>query len=139
MTENIQCSLAGLGRMTAFRAQGQRGINGIAGSRASRGRPHHMLGEDDDAVGPGTARVDSVMGSGTAPGAQHHGLGEDNVVAGSGMVSRAWGWRLRGRWCHRLGSRKMAARRGAQPWLGMTAWRLWGGLDEGEEAPARTR
>jgi hypothetical protein len=30
--KNIQCSLAGLGRMTALRAQGRRGFDGVASS-----------------------------------------------------------------------------------------------------------
>jgi hypothetical protein len=47
-----------------------------------------------------------------APGAHCHGLVEDDVVAGSGMASRAWGRCLRGRRCHRLGSRKMVERKG---------------------------
>jgi hypothetical protein len=57
---------------------------------------HHGLGEDDDIVCPGTARVDDIVGSRTAPGAQCHGLGEDNVVVGLGMASWTWGRRLCG-------------------------------------------
>jgi hypothetical protein len=47
--KNIQCCHAGLGRMTALRAQGRRGFDGIAGSR------RHGLGEDNIVVGSGTA------------------------------------------------------------------------------------
>jgi hypothetical protein len=73
--KNIQyCSLVGLGRMTVLRALGHRG-----------------LGEDDGAMGKGTAQVDGVMDSGMTPGAQHHRIGEDNVVAGSRTASWAWG------------------------------------------------
>jgi hypothetical protein len=39
--KNIQCSLEGLGRMMALRAQGRHGLDGVVGSRR-RG-----LGEDD--------------------------------------------------------------------------------------------
>jgi hypothetical protein len=39
--------------------------------------------------------------------------------------------RTLGRWHHRLGFGKMAARRGARP------WRLRGGLDDSAEAPGQ--
>jgi hypothetical protein len=55
---------------------------------------------------------DGVVGSGTASGAQRHSLGEDNIVVGSGMASRAWGRRLHGRRCHRLGSGEMVSCKG---------------------------
>jgi hypothetical protein len=83
------CSLTGLGRTKALRAQGRCGFNGNMGFGASQGRWRHGLEEDDGAAGPGTTQVDGVVGSGMAPGAQRHGLREDNVVACSGMVS--WG------------------------------------------------
>jgi hypothetical protein len=38
-----------------------------------------------------------------------------------------------------LGSGKMATHKGAQPWLGTMARWLWGGLNDGTEAPGRTR
>jgi hypothetical protein len=79
-----------------LRAQGRRGFDGVAGSTESRGQRRRGLGEDDGAVGLGTAWVDSVMGSRMVSGAQCHGLGEDNVVAGSGTASRAWGRHLCG-------------------------------------------
>jgi hypothetical protein len=83
--KNIQCSLAGLGRMTVLWAQGQCGFNVIACSRRCG------LREDDGVVDPGTAWVVSIVGSGMERGAQHHGLGLDDIVAGSGTASRAWG------------------------------------------------
>jgi hypothetical protein len=104
--KNIQCSLSGLGRTTALRAQGRRGFEGIAGSR------HRRLGEDDNAVDPGTAWVIGVKGSRMAWGAHRHGLGEDNIVVGSRTASRAWGRGLHCQWRHRLGSGKMAAHKG---------------------------
>jgi hypothetical protein len=85
------------------------------------------------------AWVDGVAGSRTTSGAQHRGLGEDNIVAGSGTTSRAWGRHMRGRRCHQLESGKMAARKGARPWSGTTTRRLRGGLNDGAEAPGRTR
>jgi hypothetical protein len=97
------------------------------------------LGQDDGTVGPGMTWVDNVVGSRTALGAQHRGLREDNIVVGSRTVSQAWGQCLRGRRHHWLGSGKIAARKGAQPWLGTTARRLQGGLGDGTEAPRRTR
>jgi hypothetical protein len=90
-------------------------------------------------VGAGMAWVDYVAGLGTAPGGQRHGLGEDNIVAGSRTTLRAWGWLLRGRRRHQLGSVKMAARKGARPWSGTMAQRIWGGLNDGTEALGRTR
>jgi hypothetical protein len=75
-------------------------------------RRRHGLGEDDGAVGSRTAWVDSIMGSGMAQGAHHHGLMVDDNVAGSGIVSRAWGRRLRDRRHHRLGSGMMAVHKG---------------------------
>jgi hypothetical protein len=137
--KNIQCSLAGLVRMTALRAQGRCGFDGVVGSGASWGWRRHGLGEDDGAVGPGASWVDGITGLGTASGVQCRGLGDDNIVVGSGTTLRAWGWCLRSRWHHRLGSGKMAARKGAQPWSGTTTQCLRGGLDDGEEAPGRTR
>jgi hypothetical protein len=83
--KNIHCSLAGLGRTMALQTQGRHEVNDIAGS-GRRG-----LGEDDDAVGLGTAWVIGVVSLGTVRGAQRHGLGEDNVVVGSGTASWAWG------------------------------------------------
>jgi hypothetical protein len=63
--KNIQyCNLVGLGRMMALRAQRRRGFDGIVGSRASCGRQRRELGEDDDAAGLGTMRVDGVAGLG---------------------------------------------------------------------------
>jgi hypothetical protein len=58
--KNIQCSLAGLGRMTALRAQRRRGFYDIPGSGCRR------LGEYDGVVDPRTARVIGVVGSGMA-------------------------------------------------------------------------
>jgi hypothetical protein len=84
---------------------------------------------DDDAVGQGMAWVNDIAGSGMALGAQCCGLGEDDVVVGLGMVSWAWGRCLCGQWRHRLMSGKIAARKGARPWLGTTVRRLRGGLD----------
>jgi hypothetical protein len=84
-------------------------------------------------------QVDGVVGSGMASGAQRRGLGKDNVVAGSGMTSQAWGRCLRGQRCHRLRLGKVMECKGDRPWLGTMAWRLQGGLDDGTEAPERTR
>jgi hypothetical protein len=72
-------------------------------------------------------------------GAQCRRLGEDDVVAGSGTASQVWGWCLHDRRCHWLGSGKMVVRNEAQPWSGTMTWRLHGGLDDGVEAPRRTR
>jgi hypothetical protein len=53
------------------------------------------------------------------------------------MVLRAQEWHcgpgysLHGRGGHRLRSGKLAARKGARPWLAMIAWRLCWGLDDG--------
>jgi hypothetical protein len=58
--QNIQRSLAGLGRMTALKAQRRRGFYDITGS----GR--RKLGEYDDVVDLRTARVIGVVGSGMA-------------------------------------------------------------------------
>jgi hypothetical protein len=138
--KNIQyCSLAGLGRTTTLRAQGWRGFNDITGSGASWGWQHHGLGEDDGAMGPGTAWVNIVVRSGMELSAQRHGLGEDNVVVGSGTASWAWGQRLCGQRRHWLESGKMAVHKGAWPWLRTTTQRLWGGLDNGAEALGRTQ
>jgi hypothetical protein len=76
------------------------------------------------------AQVDGIVGSGMVWGAQHHRLGEDDVVAGSGIASQAWGWCLCGRRHHQVGLGKMAARKGARPWLGTMARRLRRGLDD---------
>jgi hypothetical protein len=92
--KNIQCTLVGLGRMTALRAQGWREFDSISSS-GCRG-----LWEDDDVMGPGRAWVISIMGLRTVRAAQHHGLREDIVVAGSGTTMRAWGRRLCGRRHH---------------------------------------
>jgi hypothetical protein len=83
--KNTQCSHAGLGRMTALRAQQQRSFDGVIGSR------RRTLGDDDDTVGPGMAQVIGIVGSGMAWGAHDRRLGEDDVVVGSGTASRAWG------------------------------------------------
>jgi hypothetical protein len=104
--KNIQCCLAGLGRMTTLRAQGRRGFDGIMGSE------RHGIGEDDDAVGPGMAQVIGVVGSRMMRSAQHRELGEDDVVTGLGTASRAWGRGLHGRWRHWLGPGKMAVCKG---------------------------
>jgi hypothetical protein len=72
----------------------------------------HRFEDGVTGLGRRTARVDGVVGLGTTPGAHCRGLVEDDIVAGLGMASRAWGWCLRGRRCHRLGSRKMAVRKG---------------------------
>jgi hypothetical protein len=104
--ENIQCSLAGLGRMTTLQAQGRRRFDGVTGS----GR--RELREDDGAADPGMARVIGVMGSGMTWGTQRRRLREDNVIAGLGTAAQAWGRGLRCRRCHWLGSGKLAARKG---------------------------
>jgi hypothetical protein len=122
--KNIQCSVAGLGRTKALRAQGRHWFDGVTSSGTSQGRRHHRLEEDGSVVGPGTARVDGIVGSGTTWGAHRHELGKDDGVAGLGMASQAWGRRLRGRWRHRLGSGKMTAHKGARPWSKTTTWRL---------------
>jgi hypothetical protein len=80
--------------------------------------------------GPGDGGSQWCHGSGMPLGAQRRGFGEDDVVACSGTASQAWGWHLRGRRCHRLGSGKMAARKGARSWSAMMAQRLRGGLDD---------
>jgi hypothetical protein len=49
--------------MTALRAQGQRGFDGVTGSGRRR------LEEEDGAAGPGTVRPDDAVGLGTARGA----------------------------------------------------------------------
>jgi hypothetical protein len=108
-------------------------------SSTLRGRWCHGLREDDGATGPGMAWVDGVMVSGMARGAQRRGLGEDNNGMSSGIVMWAWGHRMCGRQRHWLGSGKMAAYKGARPWSGTTAWRLQRGIDDGGEAPRRTR
>jgi hypothetical protein len=72
--KNIQCSLAVMGRTMELRAQGWRGIDGVAGYR------YCGLREDDDATEPGMVW-----------GAQCHGLGEDDIVASLEMASQAWG------------------------------------------------
>jgi hypothetical protein len=117
-----------------LQAQGWHGFDNITSSGASRGRWHCGLREDDDTTGPGTVRVNGITGLGTTPGAQYHGPREDNVVVGSGIASQAWGWRLRGQRCHRLGSRKMAVHKWARPWLGTTTLRLRGRFNDGVEA-----
>jgi hypothetical protein len=104
--KNIQYSLAGLGRMTALRTQGRHGFDSIAGSGRRR------LGEDDGTADPGRAWVIGVTSLGTAWGAQHRGLGEDDIVVGLGTASQAWGQVLHCQWRHRLGSGKMAVRKG---------------------------
>jgi hypothetical protein len=114
-------------------ARGGRGIDDVPGSRTSCSQWRPGLGEDDSAAGLGMARLGSIAGLGTAWGAQRHGLGEDNIFAGSRTTSQAW------RWHHRLGSGKMAMRKGARPWTGTTAWRFRGGLDDGMEASGRTQ
>jgi hypothetical protein len=58
--KNIQCSLAGLGRMTALQAQRRRGFYDITGFGCRR------LREYDDIVDLRTARVIGVVGSGMA-------------------------------------------------------------------------
>jgi hypothetical protein len=66
-------------------AEGRREFDGFMGTG------HRGLGEDDDVVDPGTARVISVTDSGTERGSQCCGLGEDDVVASLGTVSWTWG------------------------------------------------
>jgi hypothetical protein len=88
--KNIQCSLAGLGRMTVLWAQGRHRFNSVTNS----GR--HGLREDDCIAGPGMVRVIGVVGLGTERGAQRCGLGKDDVVVGSGTASQAWGQGLCG-------------------------------------------
>jgi hypothetical protein len=127
---NIQCSLACLGRATALQAQGQCRFDGVVDLETSWGWQH---------CGPGTAWVNGVTGLGTARGAQRRALGEDDVVVGLRTASQAWGRRLCGRWCYRLGSGKMAAHKGPLPWSGTTVWMLRGGLNDGTVAPERTR
>jgi hypothetical protein len=93
--------------------------------------------------------LDDITGLGMAHCAHHRGLREDDVVAGSGMAMRAWGRGLYCRWRHRLESGKMVVHkglnRGWERWCGgsgedsMMARRLWGGLDDGVEAPGRTQ
>jgi hypothetical protein len=70
------------------------------------------LREDDGVAGLRMAWVVGIVGSGMARGAQRCRLKEDDVVAGSGMASWTWGRGLCGRWHHRLGSGKMAVRKG---------------------------
>jgi hypothetical protein len=110
--------------MMTLRAKGWCGFDGVVGSRASWGRRHRELGEDNGVAGLGTVWVNGITGSGTVPGAHRHGLREDNIVAGSETTSRAWGRCMRGRWRHWLGSGKMAARKGARSWLGTMRQRL---------------
>jgi hypothetical protein len=126
--KNIQCSLAGLGRMTALQAQRRRGFYDITGFGCRR------LREYDDIVDLRTARVIGVVGSGMAWVHSVTGFWEDDVVVGLRTASWAWGRGLCCRQCHRLGSGKMAARKGLdsgrQRWCGdsgedtMRAWRL---------------
>jgi hypothetical protein len=113
-------------------ARGGRGIDDVPGSRTSCSQWRPGLREDDSAVGPGMAWLGSIAGLGTAWGAQRHGLGEDNIFVGSRTASQAWGWH------HRLGSGKMATRKGARSWSGMMVRRLQG-LDDGAEALGRTQ
>jgi hypothetical protein len=87
--KNIQCSLAGSGRMMALRALGWHGYVGIMDSGTSRGRRRRRHVEED-----------GVVGSGIAWGAQRHRIREDDIVAGSGTTSHAWGRCLCGRRCH---------------------------------------
>jgi hypothetical protein len=79
--KNIQCSIVGLGRTMALRAQGRRRFDGVAGSGC------HRLGEANGTAGLGMAWVVGIAGLGTAQGAQRRGLGEDDVVAGLGTAS----------------------------------------------------
>jgi hypothetical protein len=120
----IHCSLAALGRMIAFWAQGWHSFDGVTCFGCRR------LGEDDGTAVLGTAWVDGIACSGTARGAQRRGLGEDDVVAGSGMMSRAWDGACvvdgvtisgQGRW-RRLSVSTMVGNDGAE---------LRGGLDDG--------
>jgi hypothetical protein len=133
--KNIQyCSLMGMGRTTVLQAQGRRGFDGIVGSGASQGWRCRRLGEDDGTAGQGTVLVNGVASSRMASGAQYRRLIEDNIVVGSGTSSQSWGWHLRGRRRHQLGSGKMVACKGARPWLRMMARMLRGGLNDGTDA-----
>jgi hypothetical protein len=79
--KNIQyCSLGGLGRTTALRAQGQCGFDDVVGSGASRAQGGRRC------YGPGDDVIRRCRGIGMASGAQHRGLGEDNVVMSSGTA-----------------------------------------------------
>jgi hypothetical protein len=106
-----QCSLAGSRRRMALWARGGRWCcelkDGI-GSTASWALGHH----GDDGIA-GSGRTKTLWA--------HERCGS--------MASWAWGWRLRGLWCHRLRSRKMAAHKGALTMVG----------NNGAEAPRRTR
>jgi hypothetical protein len=72
MIENIQCSLVGLERMMAMRAQGRHEFDDITGSG------HRRLREDDVAVGPGMTWVIGVSGS---------GMVRVHSIAGSGRTT----------------------------------------------------
>jgi hypothetical protein len=115
------------------------GFDSVVGSRALYGWQHRGLREDNDVAGPETMRVDGVVGSRTTLRAHRRGLREDNVVVGSRTVSWAWGRCLCGRRRLRLGSGKMTSHRGARPWMGNTARRLRGELDDGAEASGKSR
>jgi hypothetical protein len=80
--KNIQCSLAGLEKMAALRAQGRHGFDDITSSRCCE------LGEDDGTASPEMAWVIGVTGSRIVRGAQRHGPREDDIVMGSGTVSQ---------------------------------------------------
>jgi hypothetical protein len=60
--------------MTALRAQGRRGFDGVTSS-GCRG-----LEKDDGTTNPGRARVIGVAGSGMAHGTQHCGLGDEACI-----------------------------------------------------------
>jgi hypothetical protein len=74
--KNIKCSHAGLGRMMALRAQGQRRFDDIVGSR------HHVIGEDNVLAGSGTM---SWAWGWRLRGQRHHRLGSGKMAACKGL------------------------------------------------------
>jgi hypothetical protein len=117
MTENIQCSLAGLRRMTALLAQGRHGFDGVTGSRTSWGWQRRGLREDDS-----VRKAWGCIGSQAQGGGR--GLRDGTCVVVGVTVLGQWRWRRKkgldcGRewWCRGSGEDSTMA------------WRLRGGLD----------
>jgi hypothetical protein len=78
--KNVQCSLVGMGRMMALRAQGRHGFDSVPCPETSRGRQRHGLGEDDGAVGPGMVQVNNIMAREWCPVHNIVGLGRTMLL-----------------------------------------------------------
>jgi hypothetical protein len=116
--KNIQCSLAGMERTTALRAQGQCGFDGIVGFGTLQGQQHRRLKEDDGLWARGRRglmaswaweqrRVHSVMG-----------------------LRRVMLLQPR-QWCYRLGDGACVV--DGVTGSGLGGWRWIKGLDSGRE------